>query len=158
LEKRQGATSARGALCAFYTSQAQPKRNNPLSTTAELKFPSAERKKLIPEISLEEVAEMLKTIRPLVRKSTIRTLEDGGFEIDWDKPLHNIETPDPFTSFVWDPKYLDKVDENSLIRLTILRTYHTTGYHGLCKPSTAEVLAQIPVDMRPIVTRLRGGN
>lgn len=46
------------------------------------------------------------------------------------------------TSFIWDPQPAQKA--HGLEPLIAIQTLHTYGYHGLFKPTIAEVLAQIP--------------
>lgn len=103
------------------------------------------KKQFVPDITDERVAEMLKTITPLVRKSN-SYVKENVYYTDLVKPLHRITLPTNLrgTAFTWDPEFLDEVDESTLVRIKLVGTYHTTGYHGVCKPSIVEVLAQIP--------------
>lgn len=99
----------------------------------------------IPEISDERIAELLKTITPLVRKKTTYVV-DGTIYADPITTLHRIKLPDNLRkqSFTWSPEFLEEVDESQFKRLCLVKTYHTTGHHSLAKPSIPEVLAQIP--------------
>lgn len=90
------------------------------------------------EISRECAEELLKTIKPLVRKEGV---------------LYTIAPVDPFKiAFRWSPQFVERVDMNQLRLVEAIRTYHPAGYIGLFKPGIAEVLAQIPEDLRPHVT------
>jgi hypothetical protein len=48
-------------------------------------------------------------------------------------------------SFIWSPK--PTKEARGLKKLQVITTYHTYGYHGMFKPSIAEVLTQIPQDL-----------
>ncbi len=98
----------------------------------------SERRKLIPEMSSERVDELLRCIRPFVRSQR--------------GVLHNfnVEGHDPVgQSFTWYryARLGDAVDMSTLEVLQEIRTYHTTGYATLFKPSIQEVLAQIPTEL-----------
>lgn len=94
-------------------------------------------KELIPKIADAELAALLARIKPLVR-------DDKGC-------LRQIAPVDPRTqSYIWDPELTEVVEEGKA--LAELDTYHGFGAPALFKPSLAEVLAQIPLDLRPHVT------
>lgn len=89
----------------------------------------------IPKIAPKRITELLKQIRPCVRR---------------DDKLHFIQPVDPRkVAFTWDPKLAGEAPEMPIIGK--IRTLHTYGYHGFFKPSIAEVLAQIPEDLLPNV-------
>lgn len=90
----------------------------------------------IPEISDAELTELLAQIKPLVR-------DEQGHR-------HTIAPVDPRrTAFTWDPKFVEMVEPGPV--LAEFDTYHSFGAPALFKPSLAEVLAQIPRDLRPYV-------
>jgi hypothetical protein len=90
----------------------------------------------IPKISNEELAELAKRIRPIVRKaSDINRL----FFIKPDPDLRGL-------SYLWDVKYEEEA--TGLFEFATITTFHTYGYHGFFKPSVAEVIAQIPPEFR----------
>ena len=101
----------------------------------------------IPEISDEKLAALLANISPLVRKRSGAVT--GTPFADAEKSLHRIKLPANVrdVSFIWDPELLSPVDERNLQILRLIPTYHTAGYIGLCKPTIAEVLAQIPEEL-----------
>jgi hypothetical protein len=89
----------------------------------------------IPKISNEELAELAKRIRPVVRKES-----DGRpFYIKADSDLRRL-------SYLWDVKYEEEA--KGLFEFATITTLHTYGYYGMFKPSVAEVIAQIPPDYR----------
>lgn len=87
------------------------------------------------EITDGHVAEMLKTIRPLVPAAR----SDGVMV------LHEIELPKNLrtTAFRWDPIFIGPADMNRMHVLETCTTYHSCGYHMMFKPDITEVLAQI---------------
>ncbi len=87
------------------------------------------KKSLIPKISNKRIAELLKTIQPLAQNF------GAG-------PLYTLVPCDARDfSFNWK----DKLElATNMIAIGHITTFHTFGYHGLFKPSIAEVLAQIP--------------
>lgn len=86
----------------------------------------------IPEITDERLAELVERIKPIVR---------------WDNgDQYYIEPVDPRgVAFTWDPTPTKKA--MGLMPIRDITTYHTFGYHGMFKPSIAEVLAMIPEDV-----------
>lgn len=91
----------------------------------------------IPNISDEEIANLLRTISPLVRN-------------DLDV-LCTFKPVDPRRmSFIWDPKELKPLPYK-VKELRRIRTLHTYGHPALFKPSVAEVLSQLPKDV-PVET------
>ena len=54
----------------------------------------------------------------------------------------DFEGPGKDVAFTWDPKPTTRAA--GLIKLDQIVTNHTYGYHGMFKPSIAEVLCQIP--------------
>lgn len=53
-------------------------------------------------------------------------------------------------SYIWDPQFTGE-EVTDLEVLCEIRTYHGFGYHGLFKPSIAEVLACIPDNLIELV-------
>lgn len=89
----------------------------------------------VPKITDARIAELLKTISPLVRKNN---------------ELWYIARCDPrTTAFSWNPKFVEQA--TGLVPMEQIKTLHTFGYYGFFKPSIAEVLAQIPVSLIPHV-------
>lgn len=85
----------------------------------------------IPEISDEKLEGLSAHIKPLVRRGD---------------QLFFIEDPDPRNvAFPWSPVLKEAAEDLEV--LSILPTLHSFGYHGLFKPSVAEVLAQIPDEL-----------
>ncbi len=85
----------------------------------------------IPKLTDERLAELQAIIKPVVPDGT---------------DLWYIQDVDPRTiAFTWDPK--PTVRATGLKPLRTVRTLHTYGYHGFFKPSIAEVLAQVPMDL-----------
>jgi hypothetical protein len=90
----------------------------------------------IPKISDEELAELAKRIRPVVRKKS-----------RGKRPFYIKVNPDlRGTSYLWDVKY--EKEATGLFEFATVTTLHTYGYHAFFKPSVAEVLAQIPPEYR----------
>lgn len=78
-------------------------------------------------ISDERLAILIKRFNPLVMRGN---------------ELYTIDIPDLRNrSFTWDPVLIEKVSFQKIISVT---TSHSCGYHGLFKPSIAEVLAYVP--------------
>jgi hypothetical protein len=92
---------------------------------------------LIPEISDELVAEMQRTLTPVMYKGN--RLGSGG-------SFREIVTEgvDPRgVAFTWDPKLGRKINLTwNGSNMTRILTYHTWGYYGLFKPSLAECFAR----------------
>lgn len=85
------------------------------------------------ELSEQEVSEMLRSIRPVVRRG--------------DR-LHYIAPVDPRrVSFMWEPEVLEEATD--LTRLAEVHTLHEFGCHGFFKPSLKEVLSMIPSELIP---------
>lgn len=81
-----------------------------------------------PEIDNETLVALMKIIRPVVRKNG---------------KLWLIAPCDPRgVAFTWDPKPTERAPE--LVAIATIPTLHAYGYHGMFKPSIAEVLACIP--------------
>lgn len=87
---------------------------------------------MIPKISDTRLKQLAKKIRPVVRGS--------NGTLHYIKPVNLKET-----AFTWDPDLAEETISPTLI--ATIRTLHTYGYHGFFKPSIAEVLAQIPLDL-----------
>ena len=119
-------------------------------------------KSWISEITDERLAELVGRIKPIVRMECIITedveFEDGatGFRMrpdpsdkmqPWDSgEQYYIEPVDPRgVAYTWDPTPTEKA--MGLMQIRDITTYHTFGYHGMFKPSIAEVLAMIPEDV-----------
>lgn len=82
----------------------------------------------VPEISDERLAALMARSQPLIQR---------------DGKLFTIEPVDPRrTAFTWDPKPAEEA--LGLVEIGRFRCDHECGYHGLFKPSIAEVLSQIP--------------
>ena len=91
----------------------------------------------IPKISDERLEELVKRIKPVVKHR--------------GKVLCYIKACDPRTiAFSWSPKFLSPAQGLKLI--TSIQTLHTFAYYGFFKPTIAEVLAQIPVELIDTVT------
>lgn len=88
----------------------------------------------LPYISDEELEQLLKQIKPLVRD------EQGHLRAIADVPPRT-------TSYIWDPELLEAVDPGPV--LAEFDTYHSFAAPVLFKPTLAEVLAQIPADLQP---------
>jgi len=87
-----------------------------------------EGKAFVPEISDEKLNSLIKKIVPVVRK---------------DNKLYHIEIPNLRNiAYTWDYKTTEEY--SNLKEITRIKTNHYCRYHGLFKPSIAEVLAQIP--------------
>lgn len=92
----------------------------------------------IPDVTRAEVRARCDRMEPLVAD------EDGD--------LCTIQHPDPWdVAYTWDPKIKGKV-KRTLYPLRTILTLHGYGYHGMFKPSMAEVVRQIPEDLLPHVT------
>jgi len=88
---------------------------------------------LVPEISDEQVEEMLASMKPLYKVNHVRF---RAIDID------NVDRRR--TAYQWDPllSYPVKVYLDSL-NSRVIPTFHTYGYYGFFKPSLAEVCACI---------------
>lgn len=92
----------------------------------------------VPEVQIRGLADRIKPVIRFTRHAK-RWIQSAEGQLYYIKPV------DPFhTSFIWDPQ--PTASAKGLMPLCDIRTYHTYGYHGLFKPSIAEVLAQIPVE------------
>jgi len=89
--------------------------------------------KYIPKTSYLTIKTLARRIRPVVT-------EDGHHFF--------IKKVGLFNAYLWNPELGGKAYLKSI---KDIRTYHTYGYYGLFKPSIAEVLAQIPKDIRHLV-------
>ncbi|MEK7609440.1 MAG: hypothetical protein AAB476_03105 [Patescibacteria group bacterium] len=90
-----------------------------------------EKKSWIPEVPEECIKELAERIKPVVQFAR--------------KGKCYIKPVDLFgVAYTWDPKPMDKATR--IKPICDIRTYHTYSYHGMFKPSIAEVLAQIPAD------------
>lgn len=86
----------------------------------------------IPDMADDVVDQLGTRIRPIVR---------------FEGAAHYIQPVDlRRTAFTWDPKAAETAENLEPVR--DIRTYHTYGYYGFFKPSIAEVLKQIPEDLR----------
>jgi hypothetical protein len=101
----------------------------------------AAREKYIPKISQQEVARLLRSIRPLVR------IDDTLYEF---KLRGNAFS----SGFTWERNSSvgAAVDSQKLKLLVNLETYHECEYHHPFHPTIAEVLAQIPAELKDTVT------
>jgi hypothetical protein len=89
----------------------------------------------IPEITDERIEDLLHRMWSVVRFS------DGNQ--DRSGELYYIHSVDARSiAFTWDPYPTDLATD--LVELARIQTLHTYGYHGMFKPSVAEVLEQIP--------------
>lgn len=86
----------------------------------------------IPKISNDRLAELAARIKPVVRN------RNGA--LAYIKPCDLRHE-----AFTWDAKTTRKA--KNLVKHATIRTLHTYGYYGMFKPSVAEVLAQIPVEL-----------
>ena len=87
------------------------------------------------EISDDVLQERIARVRPLV-------LIDGEISM-FDIP--NLRT----TAFTWSPSNEREIPRFEIGVIEVARTFthhECTGYHGLLKPTIAEVLAQLPND------------
>ena len=83
------------------------------------------------ELSDEQIAEMLETMQPVVRR---------------DGELFYIKSVDPRkVSFTWGPTTTKKA--TGLLEIARIYTLHTWGYYGFFKPSLEEVLSMIPMHL-----------
>lgn len=81
------------------------------------------------ELLVETAVDMVKNIKPAVRKS--------------DGKLFYIEAVNPVsTTFLSDPHFTKEVTD--VVELQRIFTLHTCGYCGIFKPSISEVLMMIP--------------
>jgi hypothetical protein len=89
----------------------------------------------IPKIEDADLKALAKRIRPVARKDAA----GAPYYIVGKIDLRN-------ESYLWDPEF--GKEATGLTPLMQIRTYHTYGYYGFFKPSIAEVIAQIPVQVR----------
>jgi hypothetical protein len=89
----------------------------------------------IPTITDDELKAMAERIKPVVRSGKVLFYIK---EVD----LKNI-------AYTWSPEITDRATD--LKPLKEITTYHRYGYYGFFKPSIAEVLAQIPTELRETV-------
>ena len=84
------------------------------------------------ELSDLELTELARKIQPIVRDENGRCF--------FIKPV------DPRgVSFLWDPSFAEEADgPGGIVRHSTIYTLHPFSYHGMFKPSIAEVLAMIP--------------
>lgn len=89
----------------------------------------------VPHISNKKLKRMRTIVKPIVR-------DENGH-------LHRIKPCHPKNvAFTWEPKLQDEVAVKEIGRI---KTHHYCAYYGFFKPSIAEVLAQIPKEMLPLV-------
>lgn len=101
----------------------------------------------IPEIAdtvLEALAMQMKPAVRFVKGEGGRLITHDEGELYWIKPVDLRRT-----AFTWDPKPTRRA--TGLVKLRDITTCHTYGYHGFFKPSIAEVIAQIPLEILPDV-------
>lgn len=101
----------------------------------------------IPEIAdtvLEALAGQMKPVVRFVKGEGGRLITHDEGELYWIKPVDLRQT-----AFTWDPKPTRRA--TGLVKLRDIITCHTYGYHGFFKPSIAEVIAQIPLEVLPDV-------
>ncbi len=85
----------------------------------------------IPTLPDGELNARAERIKPIVRF-------DGELRYIKSVDIRNV-------AYTWEPKSAKLAKD--LTTLLDITTYHTYGYHGLFKPSIAEVLCQIPTDL-----------
>lgn len=87
------------------------------------------------ELSDQELAELAQKIRPICR--------------DKEGKCFFIEPVDPRkVSFIWSPSYTEEADgPGGIVRHSTIYTLHSFSFHGMFKPSVAEVLAMIPLHL-----------
>ncbi|MCL5006851.1 MAG: hypothetical protein M1153_01775 [Patescibacteria group bacterium] len=103
----------------------------------------------IPKVPRGLILEFVKRIKPVVRMC--RDPLSGELKLTWgEAALYYIAPVDPFNrAYTWDPKPTSLAD--GLEPVCDIQTYHSYGYYGIFKPSVAEVLAQIPPELRNAV-------
>jgi hypothetical protein len=85
-----------------------------------------------PEVSKELIEELAETIHPVV---------------EFDGKKYFIEKVDLFgIAFTWDPKKTEEAV--GLKEVATITTFHSWAYYGFFKPTIAEILNQIPEDLR----------
>lgn len=84
------------------------------------------------ELTDQELVELTQKIRPICR--------DAGGRCFFIRPV------DPRRrSFLWAPSFAEAADgPGGIVRHSTIYTLHSFSYHGMFKPSVAEVLAMIP--------------
>src|SRR6185295_13661391 len=113
----------------------------------------------IPEVSEERIHELAQRIKPVVRMARVKTSyrhhSDGSMSVihrrhkrgkwrTWPNgKLFNLKSVDLFDiAYTWDPQPTRPPEKaTGLHPLCEITTYHTYGYHGMFKPSIAEVIA-----------------
>jgi hypothetical protein len=90
------------------------------------------KKIIINKLTDEQISSMLKHINVLYRDETTGK-------------LHRRKQCDPHITYLWSPESDGTIiDENTLVKLEDIKTYHTYNYRGFFKPSIYEILAAIP--------------
>jgi len=84
------------------------------------------------ELSNNELAGLMRKIRPVVRDENGRCF--------YIKPVDPREI-----AFTWDPVLAGRA--SGITRTETIYTLHRFGYHGLFKPSIAEVLSMVPQNL-----------
>ena len=98
----------------------------------------------IPEISDEQLADLARRIKPVVRFARRTTSRSDELVTDPEGDLFFIKDVDPrTTAFTWDPEPTRRAEEVNPNSYRSIRTRHTYGAPVFFKPSVAEVLAQI---------------
>jgi hypothetical protein len=109
----------------------------------------------IPKISDAELDRLGATIKPVMRGRDIPNIRLATFLEDvsvWKKlgannKLFWVEDADAkCATFMWSP--VPKSIASDLKKMCCITTYHTFGYYSFFKPTTAEVIAQIPEGLR----------
>jgi len=113
-----------------------------------------EKEIILPTMSDAELWAIYQQIKPMFNKSDYKSKQYANGDISiteipndnwyWLKKL----TPEQLRNiaFLWDAKK-DKrrlVDNSKIETIDEFQCFHTYGYHGLFKPSVAEVLQQMP--------------
>lgn len=89
----------------------------------------------IPKISNKLLNELANQVQPLVRDEHAHL-----------RTIHPVDLRNQ--SYLWDPNFAgDPIPIEDLEVIGHFRCLHTYGYHGMFKPSVAEVLCQIPVSL-----------
>lgn len=84
------------------------------------------------ELSNNELAELVRKIRPVVR--------DKNGRCYYIKPVDPREV-----AFTWDPVLTEEATR--ITRIETIHTLHSFGYYGMFKPSIAEVLSMVPQNL-----------
>lgn len=101
----------------------------------------------LPPLTQSELAKWAESIKPVVRFLPKR---DGTLVPTPDGDLYYIKSVDLLkTAYTWDPVGADFAE--GLIYHSTIKTKHSYAYYGFFKPSIAEVIAQIPKELRVVI-------